>query len=63
MALSCVSPGFLPGAGFPGEHVFREFSGAPAEIKTTQEQSHFTFADTLWSRISRRVLFADFLVL
>jgi hypothetical protein len=26
------SPGFLPGAGFPGEHVFRGFSGAPALI-------------------------------
>jgi hypothetical protein len=29
------SPGFPPGAGFPGEHVFREFSGAPAVIVTT----------------------------
>jgi hypothetical protein len=29
------SPGFPPGAGLPGEHVFREFSEAPAEIRTT----------------------------
>jgi hypothetical protein len=39
------SPGCPPGAGFPGEHVFREFSGAPAVIRTTLEQPHFTFAD------------------
>jgi hypothetical protein len=31
--------------GLPGEHVFREFSGAPAVIRTTLEQLHFTFAD------------------
>jgi hypothetical protein len=48
------SPGFLPGTGFPGEHVFRGFSGAPVVIRTTLEQPHFTFADALWSRISRR---------
>jgi hypothetical protein len=39
------SPGFPPGAGFPGEHVFREFLGAPVEIRITPEQPHFTFAD------------------
>jgi hypothetical protein len=31
------SPAFHPGAGFPREHVFREFSGAPAVIRTTLE--------------------------
>jgi hypothetical protein len=40
---SRVSPGFPPGAGFPGEHVFREFSGAPAVIRTTL--THLTRAD------------------
>jgi hypothetical protein len=32
------SPGFPPGAGLPGEHVFREFSGPPAVIRATLEQ-------------------------
>jgi hypothetical protein len=39
------SPGFPPGAGIPVEHVFREFSGAPAVIRTTLEQPHLTCAD------------------
>jgi hypothetical protein len=38
-------PGFPPGAGFPRDHVFREFSGAPAVIRTTLEQPHFICAD------------------
>jgi hypothetical protein len=29
-------------AGFPEEHVFRGFSGAPAETRTTLVQPHFT---------------------
>jgi hypothetical protein len=32
------SPGFHPGAGFPGEHVFCEFSEAPLVIRTLLEQ-------------------------
>jgi hypothetical protein len=54
------SPGFLSGAGFPGEHVFRGFSGAPVVpvIKTALKQPHFTFADTLWIRISYRAFFS-----
>jgi hypothetical protein len=51
------SPGFLPEAGFPGEHVFRGFSGAPAVIRTTL---HFTFEDTPWGRISWRAFFRGF---
>jgi hypothetical protein len=34
----CFSPGFPPGAGFPGEHVFCEFAGAQAVIRATLEQ-------------------------
>jgi hypothetical protein len=41
------STGYLSRAGFHGEHVFRGFSCAPAVIRTTLEQSDFTFADTL----------------
>jgi hypothetical protein len=39
------SPGFPPGEGLLGEHVFREFSEALAVITTTLEQPHFTFGD------------------
>jgi hypothetical protein len=57
-----MCPGFLSGAGFP-EELFNGFSGAPAVIRTMLEQPHLTFAYTLWSRISRRAFFTDFLVL
>jgi hypothetical protein len=36
------NPGFPPGAGYLGEHVFHEFSEAPVEFRTTLEQPHFT---------------------
>jgi hypothetical protein len=39
------SPRFPQGAGFPEEHVFREFSEAPVVIRTTLEQPHFIVAD------------------
>jgi hypothetical protein len=44
IAPTCVrfSPGFPPGAGLLGEHVFREFSEAPAGMRTMLEQPHFT---------------------
>jgi hypothetical protein len=45
----CFSPGFPPGTGFPGKHVLRKFSGAPAVTRTTREQTHFTFTDLLRS--------------
>jgi hypothetical protein len=54
------SPRFPPGAGFPGEHVFREFSGAPAVIRTTLEQPHFTFADLFRAEFPGEHFFADF---
>jgi hypothetical protein len=41
-------PGFLSEAGFHRE-------------RALLEQPHFTFADTLWSRISWRVFFRGFL--
>jgi hypothetical protein len=43
------NPGFPP-----EEHVFREFSGAPAVIRTTLEQPHFR--GSLFRRISRRAV-------
>jgi hypothetical protein len=55
------SPGFPPGAGFPGEHVFREFSGAPAVIRTTLEQPHFTFADLFRAGFPGENFFRGFL--
>jgi hypothetical protein len=36
---------FLQDQDYLEEHVFREFSEAPGEIRTTQEQPHFTYAD------------------
>jgi hypothetical protein len=41
--LSPLGSGFISGAGFHGEHVFRGFSGAPVAIRTMIEQPHFTF--------------------
>jgi hypothetical protein len=38
------STGFLQEQDYPGEHIFCEFSEAPAEIRTTLEQPHL---DTL----------------
>jgi hypothetical protein len=52
--LARFSSGFPPGAGFPGEDGFHGFLGAPALIRTRLEQPHFSFAGTLWSRISWR---------
>jgi hypothetical protein len=54
-------PGLSPGAGFPREHVFREFSEAPAEIRTTLEQPHFTYADLFRAGIPGGALFRGFL--
>jgi hypothetical protein len=52
------SPGFPP-----GEHVFREFSGAPAVISPTLEQPHFPFADFFRAGFPGEHFFADFYVL
>jgi hypothetical protein len=55
------SPGFTSGTGFPGEHVFREFSGAPAVIRTKLEQPQFTtLADLFRAGLPGRAFFADF---
>jgi hypothetical protein len=55
-----VHPGFLPGAGFSGEHVFSGFSGAPVVIKTTLEQPHFTFAIVFGAGFPEEHFFAVF---
>jgi hypothetical protein len=44
------SLGFPPGVGFHGEQVFREFSGAPAVIRTTLEQPNFTYAGKFYTK-------------
>jgi hypothetical protein len=53
-------PGFAPGAGFPGEHVFREFSGAPTVNRTMLAQPHFTFVDLFGAGFHGEHVFADF---
>jgi hypothetical protein len=62
MAPNCVrvSPGFPKGAGFSGEHVFREFFGAPSVIRTTLEQPHFTFEDLFRAGFLGAHFFSDF---
>jgi hypothetical protein len=52
--------GFPPGPGFPGEHVFREFSGAPVVVRATLEQPQFIFADLFTAAFPREHFFADF---
>jgi hypothetical protein len=47
-------------AGFTGEHVFREFSGAPVVIRTTLEQPHFTFTDLFRAGFTGEHFFVDF---
>jgi hypothetical protein len=55
------SSGFPVGAGFPIEHVFREFSLAPVVlvIRTTLEQPHFTLADLFRAGFAGEHFFAD----
>jgi hypothetical protein len=52
---------FLQEQDYPGEHVFRKFSEAPAEIGTTLEQPHFTYADLFRAGISGGPFFRGFL--
>jgi hypothetical protein len=54
-------PGFPPGAGLPGGACFREFSEAPAEIRNTLEQPHFTYADLLRAGLPGGAFFRGFL--
>jgi hypothetical protein len=55
------SPGFSRGSGFPGEHVFCEFSGTPGVVRTTLEHSRFTFADLFRAGFSGEHFFRGFL--
>jgi hypothetical protein len=52
---------FLQKQDYPEEHVFCEFSEAPAEIRTTQEQPHFTYADLFRAGLPRGAFFQGFL--
>jgi hypothetical protein len=46
---------------FLQEHVFREFSGAPAGMRTTLEQPHFTYADLFRAGLPGGAFFRGFL--
>jgi hypothetical protein len=63
MAPTCgrFNPGFPARAGFPGEHLFREYLGAPAVIRTTLEQPHFTFADLFRAGFPGEHVFREYL--
>jgi hypothetical protein len=51
---------FLQEQDYPGEHVFREFSEAPAEMRTTLEQPHFTYTDLFRAGLPGRTIFWGF---
>jgi hypothetical protein len=55
------SPGFLQEQDYPGERVFLEFSEAPAEMRTTLEQLHFTYADLFRAGLPGGAIFRGFL--
>jgi hypothetical protein len=46
---------------YPGKHVFREFSEAPAEMRTTLEQPHFTYEDLFRAGLPGGAIFRGFL--
>jgi hypothetical protein len=46
---------------YPGEHVFREFSEAPAEIRTKLEQPNFTYVDLFRAGLPGGAFFRGFL--
>jgi hypothetical protein len=52
---------FLQEQDYPGEHVFREFSEAPAEMRTTLKQPHFTYADLFRTGFPGGAIFRGFL--
>jgi hypothetical protein len=52
---------FLQEQDYPGEHVFRKFSEAPAEMRTTLEQPHFTYIDLLRPGLPGGAIFQGFL--
>jgi hypothetical protein len=60
MAPTRVHQDFLQEQDYPREHVFREFSGAPAGMRTTLEQSHFTYADLFRAGLPGGVFFRGF---
>jgi hypothetical protein len=57
------SPGLLAEAGFHGEHVFREFSCAPAVLKNYARSASLHFCGySLEQDFTESMLFADFQV-
>jgi hypothetical protein len=52
---------FLQEQDYPGEHIFPKFSEAPAEMRTTLEQPHFTSADLFKAGLPRGAIFQGFL--
>jgi hypothetical protein len=59
--VSALAQDFLQEEDYPGEHVFREFSEAPAEMRTTLEQPHFTYADLFRVGLPGGAFFRGFL--
>jgi hypothetical protein len=51
---------FLHEQDYPGEHVFREFSEAPAEMRTKLEQPHFTYPDLFRAGLAGGAFFRGF---
>jgi hypothetical protein len=59
--MCALAQDFLQEQGYPGEHVFHEFSEAPAEMRTLLEQPHFTYADLCRAGLPGGASFQGFL--
>jgi hypothetical protein len=59
--MCALAQDFLQEQDYPGEHVFREFSEAPAEMRTMLEQPHFTYTDIFKARLPEGAIFWRFL--
>jgi hypothetical protein len=51
---------FLQEQDYPGENVFRELSEAPAEMRTTLEQPHFTYVEHCRAGLPGGAIFQEF---
>jgi hypothetical protein len=58
--MCALAQGFLQEQDYLKEHVFREFSEATAEIRTTLEKPHFTYADLFRAGLPGGAFFSDF---
>jgi hypothetical protein len=58
--MCALAQGLLQEQDYPGEHVFCEFSEAPAEMRTMLEQPHFTYADLFREGLLGGAIFRGF---